>query len=90
MAETIVTRVVTQEVESAEMTDTVKYFIVFLAVLSIALIIVIGYIAIKMCSKRAIKPQRQPSITMQPQFVVEPEDAKDIFSSRKRKVNDEV
>ena len=47
-------RIVTEE--EAAMTDTVKYLIVFLAVLSVALVFVIGYIAMRMCSKRRMKP----------------------------------
>ena len=42
--------------EEASMTDTVKYLIVFLAVLSVALVFVIGYIAMRMCTKRRMKP----------------------------------
>lgn len=48
------TRIVTEE--EPGITDTVKYLIVFLAVLSVALLFVIGYIAMRMCSKRHMKP----------------------------------
>jgi len=70
------------------MTDTVKYLIVFLAVLSIALVIVIGYIAVRLCSRRTreIKLDRRQSQPRQdPQFVVAPDDAKDIFTSSRRR-----
>lgn len=68
-----------------EMTETVKYLIVFLAVLSMALVVVIAYIAMRMCTRRDMKPtQRQISGKMDPQYVVEADDAKDIFSSKKR------
>jgi len=90
ISQTQATRIVTKEVVSPEMTDSVKYLIVFLAVISIALVIVIGYIAIRMCSRTHIKPARQPSITLQPQFVIEEGDAKDIFSSRRRKQNEDL
>ena len=48
------TKIVTEE--EPGMTDTVKYLIVFLAVLSVALVFVIGYIAMRMCTKRRMKP----------------------------------
>lgn len=69
-----------------EITETVKYLIVFLAVLSVALIIVIGYIAMRMCSRKHLKPpQRLPSSSkLEPQFTVAADDTKDIFAGRRR------
>ena len=48
------------------MTDTIKYLIVFLAVLSVALLIVIGYVAMRMCTKRRMKPINLKRRTSQP------------------------
>lgn len=58
------TEIVTEE--SPAMTDTVKYLIVFLAVLSVALLFVIGYIAMRMCTKRRMKPLRLDRRASQP------------------------
>jgi len=82
------TRIVTEEEHG--MTDTIKYLIVFLAVLSVALVIVIGYIAMRMCAKRRMKPVKRAS---QPnkEFQYAGDDAKNIFSNninRNRKIND--
>ena len=80
--------IVTQEVEQPEMTDTIKYLIVFLAVLSVALIIVIVYVATRMCSRRTTKVERRLSVKdLDPQYVIEADGAKDIFNGRKRKGN---
>lgn len=74
------------------MTDTIKYLIVFLAVLSVALLIVIGYIAMRMCTKRRMKPINMNRRASQPKQDIQyaGDDTKDIFSNskRKRKVND--
>lgn len=80
----------TQETtESPAITDSVKYLIVFLAVLTVALIVIIAYIAMKMCTRRHIKVPRKPSMAeMEPQFAVNPDEAKDIVQNgRKRKQN---
>ena len=68
------------------MTETVKYLIVFLAVLSMALVVVIAYIAMRMCTRRDTKltQRRMSSGVMEPQFVIEADGAKDIFSSKRR------
>lgn len=75
------------------MTDTTKYLIVFLAVLSVALVFVIGYIAMRMCTKRRMKPMRLNRRASQPnqdeQYAGA--DTKDMFSDKKqrrRKVNE--
>jgi cobalamin biosynthesis Mg chelatase CobN len=47
------TKIITEEAPA--MTDTVKYLIVFLAVLSVALVFIIGYIAMRMCTRK-MKP----------------------------------
>jgi uncharacterized membrane-anchored protein YhcB (DUF1043 family) len=84
------TKIVTEE--EPGMTDTVKYLIVFLAVLSVALVFVIGYIAMRMCTKRRMKPVNLNRRMSQPktEFQYAGDDAKSIFaeSSRKRKIND--
>jgi len=59
-----------------------------LAVLSIALIIVIGYIAMRMCTRRSVKPTHLPSSSkLEPQFVIDSNDTKEIFSGKRRKQN---
>ena len=55
---TTVTTQVLVKSEEIQVTDTVKYLIVFLSVISIALIIVVGYIAMRMCTRRSVKPTR--------------------------------
>ena len=81
----VTTVVLTEDVVEPEMTETVKYLIVFLAVLSMALVVVIAYIAMRMCTRRDLKPQRLASASnLEPQYVVEADGAEDIFSSRKR------
>jgi len=72
------------------MTETVKYLIVFLAVLSVALVFVIGYIAMRMCTRRREVTKLGPELSRrnsQPvqdaQFVVAADDAKDIFAGKK-------
>lgn len=75
------------------MTETVKYLIVFLAVLSMALVIVIAYIAMRMCTRRDIKPNSMRQLSsgkMEPQYVIEADGAKDIFSSKRRNKNNNV
>lgn len=74
------------------MTDTIKYLIVFLAVLSVALLFVISYVAMRMCTKRRMKPVRLNRRASQPKQEVQyaGDDTKDMFSDRKqrRKVNE--
>jgi len=45
------------------MTDTVKYLIVFLAVLSVALVFVIGYIAMRMCTRSREASKLRPELS---------------------------
>jgi len=80
------TKIVTEE-ESPAMTETFKYLIVFLAVLSVALLIVIGYIAMRMCTKRRMKPINLARRASQPNqdFQYAGDDTKEIFSDRKRR-----
>lgn len=89
--------IINEEVETPAMTDTVKYLIVFLAVLSAALVFVIGYVAMRMCSRRrdtqklqpALKERRLSQPKQDAQFVVPPDEAKDIFGAgRRRKARD--
>jgi len=84
------TEIVVDEVPA--MTDTVKYLIVFLAVISVALIFVIGYVAMRMCTTRRMKPMRLDRRASQPRQDVQyaGDDAKDIFSDKKskRKINE--
>jgi len=61
-----VTKTEIVEEEEPAMTDQVKYLIVFLAVLSVALLFVIGYIAMRMCTKRRMKPLRLARNNSQP------------------------
>jgi len=75
------------------MTDTIKYLIVFLAVLSVALLIVIGYVAMRMCTKRRMKPINLNRRASQPRqdFQYAGDDTKQIFNSdrkRKNKMNE--
>ena len=49
--------IVTKTVTEPALTDTVKYLVVFLAVLSVALVFVVGYIAMRMCSRKDVKPK---------------------------------
>jgi len=75
------------------MTDTVKYLIVFLAVLSVALVFVIGYVAMRMCTRRIKKPVNFGRRDSQPTNDVQyaGDNTKDIFNdrnSRRRKIND--
>jgi len=46
--------IVTKTVTEPALTDTVKYLVVFLAVLSVALVFVVGYIAMRMCSRKDV------------------------------------
>lgn len=85
------TKIITEE--EPAMTDTVKYLIVFLAVLSVALVFVIGYVAMRMCTKRRMKPMNYGRRASQPknEFQYAGDDTKDIFNDRnrrRRKVND--
>jgi len=76
------TKIITEEAPA--MTDTVKYLIVFLAVLSVALVFVIGYVAMRMCTKRRMKPINYGRRTSQPsnEFQYAGDDTKSIFSDR--------
>ena len=74
------------------MTDFVKYLIVFLAVLSVALILVVGYVAMRTCTTRREKHMPPQERASQPiQDVQDAGDAsKDSFTDKKskRKVNE--
>lgn len=78
----------TEVIKEPAITDSVKYLIVFLAVLTVALVVIIAYIAMKMCTRRHVKLPRKPSETeLEPQFAVNPDEAKDIFQNGRKKVN---